>query len=137
MGDSSFFLEDFHNETAGEEMPSLICWLLKRLVETRSAAQNDGEVEARITYSDWRRAVADQCESGPLDGKRLVGEFFEKVEFRLLEHGAFVGPFDKMLVYQLHEGDRERVVSGPKAGDHRFCAGEKKRATCGLVNEIQ
>ena len=89
--------------------------------------RNDGRAEDCL-LEDWSRAVADQCESGPIHGECLVAEFFQKIEFGLTERGALIGAIGQMLVHPFHESNRECVVGGPETRDHRFCAGQKEGA---------
>ena len=70
--------------------------------------------------------LAYEGKACPVDRERLVAELLEKIKFRLLERGAFVGAGGKILVEALHESDGEDIVGSPEAGNDGFCAGEQE-----------
>ena len=43
-------------------------------------------------------AIADQRKTGPINWSRLVTEFFEEIDFGLLERRSFVIAVDEMLI---------------------------------------
>src|SRR5215813_12981918 len=68
-------------------------------------------------------AIADKREAGPIDGKSLVAELFQKIEFRVPERSALIFAIGEMLVHAFHQSDCERVIGRPEAGNYRFCTG--------------
>src|SRR5215471_5691074 len=91
------------------------------------AAHNAAEILEGYLLEDRSGAIADKCEAGPIDGKSLVAELFQKIELGLPERGTLIFAIGEMLVHTFHESDRERVIGGPEAGNYRFCTGQKKR----------
>ena len=83
-------------------------------------------------FEDCSRAVADKGEPSPIDGKSLIAEFFQQIEFGLTQRGTLIVAICQVLVHPFHESDREGVVGGPERRDHRPCAGQKEGAfeTC-------
>ena len=84
-------------------------------------------LEKGYLLEDRSGAIADKCEAGPIDGKSLVAELFQKIEFGLPERSALISAIGEMLVHAFHESDGERVIGGSEAGNYRFCASQKKR----------
>ena len=83
--------------------------------------------EEGYLLEDRSGAIADKCEAGPVDGKSLVAELFQKIEFGLPQCSALFCAIGEMLIHAFHESNGERVIRWPQACDHRLCTGQKKR----------
>src|SRR5207249_10588190 len=83
-------------------------------------------------FEDCSGAVADKGEASPIDGKSLIAEFFQQIEFGLTQRGALIVALCQVLVHPFHESDRAGVVGRPESRDHRLCAGQEEGAfeTC-------